>query len=354
MKPLQRDKAWTYADAIDAVILRDRAEADKSEHVPRFYVSSFGCCHRSMVLARAGVEGRPIDANDRRNFDERQMVHDDKVVKLKAAGVCVAGETGSAWTKDKQSTRLTDAFPEGFGCRADAVCHRGCDCDTGQLPLTMLWGRMVNFWPEPRAIAARAILAKHELELVEIKTAHANIMNYASTLPRPHNVLQARAAAWAIRRKYELDLIPWLLYFGVGSSAAPLEFRCGGGPEDDYEDVEREITSLQEQWDIYQREEILPVQKPLTTKDKKEKDQRVVFLVADWECSPGYCRYCVSDDDEYGCCEPNLPQNVTGDRIGYADPEGLTLVQKWLDKVPGWNKVVSPHMETIDQPRTKE
>jgi hypothetical protein len=194
---------------------------------------------------------------------------------------------------------------------------------------------------------SRRHLVKHKLDVVEYKTAHANLVNYSASLPRPHNVLQVRAASWAVRKLYHLEANPVLIYGAVGSGAKLLEYQCGGGPEDDYEDVEREISTLQQEWEEYQAEGILPPILPLSTKDKKEGPNRVVFLVQSWECDPLYCPYSGNH------CTPNDTVNQSGDRLGYREEDGsMTGVEKWLAKVPGWDKVGIA--QTIEKPRGKE
>ena len=343
-----------YADVIDAGVLARREEADAEEREPKFYVSSFGTCHRKMVMQRAGIPGRPLTIDQMRNFEERGLLHDARVKQLAARPqrALVAADTGTPYAKAAAPTRLSDAFPEGFGCRADGIGHVACRCGHSPFTVTVHWGKMARLYKMPelrdKAEASRRYLQKHLLDVVEVKTAHANLINYSSTLPRPHNVLQVRAGAWAVRKLYGLTNIrPVLLYFAVGSGNRALEYVCGGGESDTYEDVEREITTLQQEWALYQDEGLLPPCKPLTTKTKREGSNRVVFRVVDWECNDLYCPYA------HNGCNPLETINKTGDRLGYEESDGsTTFVEKWTSKVPGYSIIGAA--QTIAMPRAPE
>jgi hypothetical protein len=358
----------TFGDVIDAWVAEKRAIEDAKEREPKFYASDFGCCHKRMILKRAGVVGRPIGIDSQRNLEERKLFHDERVKQLFSKGALIAADSGTPYVRAAAPTRLSDGMPEGFGCRADGIGHLRCHCGHPPFPITVHWGKMARHWglPGRERIAANGKLglSRHKLELVEVKTAHANLMNYASTLPRSHNVLQVRTGAWAARKLYGLDLTPYLVYFAVGSGARPLEFACGGGPEDDYADVEREISTLQQEWAEYQTAGVLPDRKPLDTKVGKEKTHRVVSLVDPWECNALYCPYCVVTDrvfdkaartvtnvrDGQGCCMPNLTEQITGTRLGYEEDDGsITYVRKWIDKVPGYASL--GFSQIIDDPR---
>lgn len=341
----------TYGDCLDGWVQEKRADEDNVEREPKFYASSFGLCHRQMVMRRAGVEGTPMSVDSMRNLEERSILHDARLRQLLSKGALIAADTGTPYAREAAPTRLSDAFPEGFGCRADGIGHVRCHCQRETFPLKVHWGKMARLYKIPgmegKAEQSRRQLVKHTLDVLEYKTAHANLLNYSSTLPRPHNVLQVRAASWAIRKLFHLETTPVLMYGAVGSGARPLEYQCGGGSEDDYADVEREITSLQQEWKEFQEEGYLPPILPLATKDKKEGPNRVVFLVQDWQCSELYCPYAGN------VCTPNMTVNQTGDRLGYREEDGsMTGVEKWYSKVPGWDKVGMA--QTIDKPRTKE
>jgi hypothetical protein len=227
---------------------------------------------------------------------------------------------------------------------------------------------MARYWdskdPEDRRIAemGKLGLSRHLLEMVEVKTARGNLIQYSDKLPRAHNVLQARTGSWAVRKRYGLEAAPYLIYFAVGSGAKALEFACGGGAEDDYADVEREINTLQVEWAAYKKDGTLPPVKPLGVKVAKEKSNRVVFRVADWECNKLYCPFCTVVDrnqtdgivrDGLGCCEPLMPNLIGGDRLGYEEEDGsVTYCKQWTDKVEGFSIVGMA--QTVDKPRAKE
>ncbi len=295
-------------DILDAVAASERDKAEPRE--PKFYVSSFGTCLRRHVLMRAQVPGRPETPGELRNLRYRTILHNAVINDWQKAGILIVGDTGTRWTMSHQKTRASTALPDGFGCRVDAVVHACRDCDKHSKAINLAWGQVYNARIEGRedTVAVRralGVLRHHRLLAVEVKTAHPNLINYTNRLPRPHNVLQARAGAWALSRLMGVELIPYLVYVPVGSAANVLEFDCS--QPTDYADVLQEITRLQKAWDEYVSDGHLPDVKPLQLTTKRGQE----CLTTDWECQAAYCPYAPYEDGTYGYdgfhCEPLEP-----------------------------------------------
>jgi hypothetical protein len=379
----KREKPWfdelefaTYPDAIDAWVEHEREENEKVEREPKFYASDFGTCHRKLMWKRDGVPGRPMTVDSMRNLEERGHLHNHRIHQLFSMGQLLTADSGSEYVKRVAPTRLSDGLPDGFGCRADAIGHLHCGCGGSTFSLRVHWGKMARLSRVPgmenKAEMSRRRLMGHLLDCVEVKTSHPNQIRYAGNLPKPHHVLQVRTGAYAARCLYRLELRPLLLYFAVGSGAKSLEFVCGGGKEDQYLDVQREIATLQQEWDMHQEDGSLPAKKPLML--TKRKDGRgknagqVAFLEDDWECDTLYCPYCkvverrMGEDgklenvyDGCGCCDPNQSVNKTGDRLGYYEEDGsITYVRSWVTKVPEYAPLLQTGVTVIDKPRKEE
>lgn len=319
------------ADAYDEWVIEQRAKDDDLQSVlgydGNFRLSSIGLCPRKQIWQRAGIEGRPISQDTRRMFHERSILHDHHIAVWRRRGLAIAREQ-----------RMDAALPDGYKGRLDAVCHIGCDCDSmstvGYLQIS--WAQMVNAYTAGDTATWKTIahrINEHRLAVVEVKTTHPNIINYSARLPRPHNALQAQAYAWALERLYGISTEPYLYYIPVGGSGRPLEYALG---RDDTL-VEQTVNSLLQTWMLYLEDpDSIPDRKPLMLKDRKERENRILVMEQDWECSDLYCPYS-GWPDQRPTCTPITTQNKTGDRIGYLDlTEGrplVTIIRKWVNKL---------------------